>query len=105
MAGLPSQLAAIFTACPDHGTKLVYLRDILNLEHVGEGHVANNVPYLKQHTPDCVPHGAMWDTAGYVAPNGCVAAAPAAAPRNQLTARYLAALLTKELAERCEVLK
>jgi hypothetical protein len=83
VAGLPYQLAAIFSGCPDQAAKLVYLRDILVPDH----HV---VP------PTAAKHVA-WDA---VASGG-----GEAVQRNPLTARYLAALLTKELAERCELLK
>jgi DnaJ-domain-containing protein 1 len=107
VAGLPFQLAAIFTGCPDYGAKLTYLRDILDLDHVGYPPAAEARQYgYKQHA-DPRQHAeeyhaaAVWDGAASL----CGAPATAPVARNPLTARYLAALLTKELAERCEILR
>ena len=88
VAGLPYQLAVLFSGCPDHSVKLSYLRDILDVEPLAAD--------FTQPLP-----AAAWDASAWFAASG----REAAAHRNPLTARYLAALITKELAERCEVLK
>lgn len=134
MAGLPPQLVAIFTVCPDYGAKLVHLTDILDLgEHV-PGHVMEHV---LDHVPEQQhyrQHGAtgyrqhyapldsrqppprddltLWEPTGWAAMGAAAADGGSdggremttTTTRNPLTARYLAALLTKELAERCEIL-
>jgi hypothetical protein len=87
VAGLPYQLAALFSGCPDPGGKLLYLRDILDLD-----------PQLAATDSTQQQAAVTWDAAAWCSRH-------AAAQHNPLTARYFASLLTKELAERCESLK
>ena len=114
MAGLPYQLAAIFTSCPEYGAKLVHLTDILDLEHVPDSlqkqqHCRQHgTSYRQHHAADARQHGedlTLWEPAGWAAMGAAVGDVREITSRNPLTARYLAALLTKELAERCEILK